>query len=286
MSMEYARVLFVDDEESIRIMLPAVLQQHGFKVRTAASVAEALVEINAAPFDVLICDLNLDKPGDGFLVLAAMRHLHPQCVNLILTGYPAFETAVEAMHNQVDDYLVKPADITLLLSTIERKLASRKDKRAERVTRLPELLRDSGVRVAELAATAIEHHPDLSAVMIDGAERLQHLTSFVTAATHQLENNQNKPSDQQLKMAFRYGQTRKAARYTVSMVVTEFQILDEAISTLARNNLPNMGIAALFYDYSRLHTLLGAFMLKALEAFETRTLGPGRKTRRGTVASD
>jgi YesN/AraC family two-component response regulator len=40
-----------------------------------------------------------------------MRRTKPDCVNLILTGYPAFETALEAIRNQVDDYIVKPAEI-------------------------------------------------------------------------------------------------------------------------------------------------------------------------------
>ena len=71
-------------------------------------MAEALVEINAEKFDVLIADLNLAKEGDGFLVISAMRHIQPRCVNLILTGYPALETALQAIHSQVDDSLTKP----------------------------------------------------------------------------------------------------------------------------------------------------------------------------------
>ena len=57
--MGSARILFVDDEESIRITLPPVLSEKGFEVKVAASVAEALVEINSEKFDVLIADLNL-----------------------------------------------------------------------------------------------------------------------------------------------------------------------------------------------------------------------------------
>ncbi|HYL14676.1 MAG TPA: response regulator [Terriglobales bacterium] len=119
------RLLFVDDEESIRLTLPPVLQQKGFDVRVAASVSEALVEINSYPFDVLITDLNIGVQGDGFLVISAMRHLQPQCVNLILTGYPALETALQALRTQVDDYLVKPADVEAMIGTINDKLRAR-----------------------------------------------------------------------------------------------------------------------------------------------------------------
>ena len=122
------RLLFVDDEESIRLTLPPLLQTKGFAVRVAANVPEALVEINSHRFDVLITDLNISEQGDGFLVVSAMRHLQPRCVNLILTGYPALETAVQAIRSQVDDYLMKPSDVDYLVTTINQKLESRGDK--------------------------------------------------------------------------------------------------------------------------------------------------------------
>lgn len=120
------RILFVDDEPSIRLTLTAVLQDQGFEVRTAGTVSEALVEIKSQPFDALVSDLNIGQEGDGFLVLSAMRRIQPQCVKIILTGYPAFETAVEAIRNQVDDYLVKPADIESLIALLRKKFESRK----------------------------------------------------------------------------------------------------------------------------------------------------------------
>src|ERR1700746_2347223 len=118
------RVLFVDDEPSIRLTLPPVLEEHGFEVPSASSVAEALVEINSSPFDALLSDLNIGEEGDGFLVVSAMRHIQPDCINLILTGYPAFETALEAIPHQVDNYLVKPADVDALVKTLRAKFGS------------------------------------------------------------------------------------------------------------------------------------------------------------------
>ena len=56
--------------------------------------------------DVLIADLNVSPPGDGFTVVSAMRCTQPNCVNFILTGFPAFETALEAIRRHVDDYLL------------------------------------------------------------------------------------------------------------------------------------------------------------------------------------
>src|SRR2546428_567626 len=97
------RILFVDDEPSIRLMLPAILENKGFRVTTAATVPEALAIISAEPFDVLISDLNIGEPADGFTVVSAMRRTQPKCVNFILTGYPAFETALQAIRKHVED---------------------------------------------------------------------------------------------------------------------------------------------------------------------------------------
>ena len=117
------RLLFVDDEPSIRLTLPAVLEDHGFLVTTAGSVPDAIARIDHARFDVLLSDLNIGQEGDGFQVVSAMKQRHPQCVNIILTGYPAFESAVLAIRHQVDDYLVKPANIDILVRTIKHKLS-------------------------------------------------------------------------------------------------------------------------------------------------------------------
>ena len=122
------RLLFVDDEEGIRTTLPAILERPGFEVRVAASVPEAFSEIKTHKFDVLLSDLNIGEDGNGFTVIRAMRQAHPNCVAILLTGYPAFETAVQAIEDEVDGYHVKPADINSLVSTIERKLRSRQSR--------------------------------------------------------------------------------------------------------------------------------------------------------------
>jgi ActR/RegA family two-component response regulator len=122
-------LLFVDDEPSIRLTLPPLLQEHGFQVSVAANVPEALEAIKTNKFDVLICDLNIERKADGFEVMHALRQVNPDAVVVILTGYPAFETALEGIRIEIDDYVVKPADIDSMMRTIKRKLSARRDKR-------------------------------------------------------------------------------------------------------------------------------------------------------------
>jgi YesN/AraC family two-component response regulator len=54
-----------------------------------------------------------------------MREKQPHCVTLILTGYPGFETAVDALRLRVDDYVVKPVDVETLISALRKKLDQR-----------------------------------------------------------------------------------------------------------------------------------------------------------------
>jgi len=123
--MEPVRILFMDDEPGILITMPEALRQRGFSVTAVGTVNEALSEITSAQYDVLISDLNFDHPADGFIVVSAMRRTQPNCVTLILTGFPGFESALEALRNQVDDYLIKPADVPTLVSLINEKLQQR-----------------------------------------------------------------------------------------------------------------------------------------------------------------
>src|SRR5260370_40412399 len=131
------RLLFVDDEPSIRRTLPSILEKAGFEVHVAESVADALFEINSFQFDALVTDLNIGEEGDGFLVVSGMRHIQPNCTIFILTGYPAFETALQAIHSQADDYLVKPVEIDSLVNALKGKLENPAGKtEAKRISAL------------------------------------------------------------------------------------------------------------------------------------------------------
>src|SRR5258708_25947782 len=119
------KLLFVDDEPTIRLTLPLILEMHEFEVKSAANVTDALKLIQSEKFDVLLSDLNIGEPSDGFTVVSAMRRIQPDAITIIITGYPAFETALEAIRGQVDDYIVKPANTEELIDTIRQKLSHR-----------------------------------------------------------------------------------------------------------------------------------------------------------------
>lgn len=124
--MQPVRILFVDDERSIVVMMSTILRLHGYHVTAAETVNEALIQITSARFDVLISGLNIGQSGDGGTVVSAVRRTQPNCVTLILTGHPGSKAALEEIRDQVDGYLIKPVPIPTLVSLIEEKLKQSK----------------------------------------------------------------------------------------------------------------------------------------------------------------
>jgi DNA-binding NtrC family response regulator len=120
------RILFVDDEPSIRATLAVILRRYGFIVTVASTVAEAVEEIKKQEFDLLLSDLNIEGKRDGYAVISAMREANPDCINIVLTGYPDEESAAEGLKLGIEDYIAKPANADALVAMLAEKLTGRK----------------------------------------------------------------------------------------------------------------------------------------------------------------
>src|ERR1700757_4676708 len=161
------RILFVDDEAGIRMTLAPILEQYGFEVSTCATVPEALEEINHVKFDVLLSDLNIGQPGDGFTVVSAMRRVQPQAVTFILTGYPDFDTALQAIRSQVDGYLMKPTDVPTLIHTIRHRLETRQSSAPEHsIKRVSELMQENLKNICKEWLGLVHSHDELMSVQL------------------------------------------------------------------------------------------------------------------------
>ena len=105
---DLVRTLVVDDEESIRFFLKGTLQRSGHIVTTASSGEEALDRLRETPFDLIVLDLMLGGQVDGQRVLEAVRWRWPAAVVIMLTAHGSLESAVSAIEEGVDGYLLKP----------------------------------------------------------------------------------------------------------------------------------------------------------------------------------
>jgi DNA-binding response OmpR family regulator len=123
--LTHKRILFVDDEPAIRATLAVILGRYGFAVTVAATVAQGIDLIKAQEFDLLLCDLNIEGERDGYTVIKAMRQANPNCINIVLTGYPDEQSAAVGLELGIDDYIAKPANADALVAILAEKLAKR-----------------------------------------------------------------------------------------------------------------------------------------------------------------
>jgi two-component system response regulator HydG len=155
MKLAGKRLLFVDDERGIRETLSVILLRYGFKVTLAATVKEAVEQIKAQEFDLLLCDLNIERERDGYTVVRAMREANPNSAIVILTGYPDIESAEQVTRLGADDYIAKPADANILVALLADRLAARERRSAETSTHvenksdLPRSIRSAGMNTAQ-----------------------------------------------------------------------------------------------------------------------------------------
>jgi ActR/RegA family two-component response regulator len=258
------RVLFVDDEPSIRLTLPPVLEEHGFDVRAAGSVAEALVEINSQPFDALLSDLNIGEEGDGFLVVSAMRHIQPRCVTVILTGYPAFDSALQALRQQVDDYLVKPAEVETLVRCLQEKFESGNGRTSER-KQLAALLRENSPAILDRVREALKNSHDTTLRADDNA-RLGELPQILQSLAGALEGGRGELGSEQLTAAAGHGILRRAQGGLASAIVTDFEMLEENIYEVIESNFMSFGDGNVVSELKRMQQVLNSLLKAAIAA--------------------
>lgn len=122
--MEKIRVLVVDDEQIARMTLERILQVGGYEVVTVGSGEEAIAELNADHYDVMLLDLNL--PGmSGLDVLANSFGTNPDLKVIVLTAFGSMDSAIKALRFRVHDYLVKPVKKEQVLESIGKALEAR-----------------------------------------------------------------------------------------------------------------------------------------------------------------
>jgi two-component system response regulator (stage 0 sporulation protein F) len=263
---EPLRLLFVDDEDNIRLTLPLLLEKHGFDVTTVPGVADALVQISAVSFDVLLTDLNIHSEGDGFLVITAMRRAQPACKNFILTGYPGLENTIRAVQSQVDDFFTKPADIEELVAKIKARLFAP----AGKPVRLAPVLMENEREITAKILQAIKTDAILKKARLDDRQRVDHIPKIFQAVIDRLMHEGRSFSARQLQFAARHGKRRKKDGYTIPMLVREFQLIGETVSDLLGSDILPLGVVELNSDLKLLIQSVNTFTLVSLEAYSRR----------------
>lgn len=241
------RVLLADDDEAVREMLQVALERDGFEVVAVAGVKDALSRIAEENFDVLISDLHMPRAGDGFTVVGAMRHIHPQAVTLVLSGYPFLDEALSAIRLQADEILVKPIEIPLLRKIIREKLAhpaASKPRPAESVATILE--RDLDATIQDWMAL-VEHDEELTCTPLSFADRTGHLPNLIADLVNRLRLPHTAKAN--ISIAAReHGDLRRKQGYTAAMMVEESRILQVSIFNTLQKNLSTVDFSKVLFD--------------------------------------
>ena len=102
-------LLIVEDDRSFLQRLAKAMEQRGFAVTTAESVADGLLQVEQAAPAFAVVDMRL-ADGNGLDVISALKRRRPDARGIILTGYGNIATAVTAVKLGAVDYLAKPVD--------------------------------------------------------------------------------------------------------------------------------------------------------------------------------
>jgi YesN/AraC family two-component response regulator len=261
------RILFVDDEEAIRLTLPAILEQHGFEVEVAGTVPEALEIINHQRFDILLTDLNIGTAADGFILVSAMRRCQPAAATFILTGYPDFQTALEAIRKQVDDYLTKPADIPTLVSTLKEKARQPRYVNESPGKRTSALIREKSDEIVQRWRKELQADLRLASIRLSDKKLIDRLP-LLNDLAHLLETGGTQIPKTSLSTAAIHGAERAKQGYTIPLLVTETRVLNRVIGEVLQKNLLTMNLSTLIPEALRIGEYLQALLEESIRAFQ------------------
>jgi DNA-binding response OmpR family regulator len=245
---EQPKILVVDDDETIRTTLSALLTFNQFRVTTAANVGEALHLIDTEPFDVLLSDLHMPGAADGFTVVSAMRHTNPDAVTLMYTGYPALDEAMSAILLQADEILLKPLAPPMLVAQIRERLQNRGTRKLTAIERVASILeRDTPVTINDWLER-VDREVELTRVPLNREQRAGHLPKLLEELVHRLRVPRNLGSKQVSEAAVQHGKVRQSQGYTVPMIVEESRILQVSIFHTLQKNLSSVDFSLLLGD--------------------------------------
>ena len=117
-------LLIVDDEASLRDFMTIVFEEDGWKVETAATIADGRAALQKDDPDLVLCDLMLPD-GSGLDLLRDIKAQNPTIAVIMITAHTSTKSAVEALKNGAFDYIAKPFDIDelkiIVHNAVERK---------------------------------------------------------------------------------------------------------------------------------------------------------------------
>ncbi|HEY4381021.1 MAG TPA: response regulator [Acidobacteriaceae bacterium] len=283
--MSSARLLLVDDDESVLSGLSVILEAHEFEVTTASTVTEALKHIAAQSFDVLLTDLHMPGAGDGLIVAGAMRHANPQAVTLVISANPDMAKASAAVLRQVDEIILKPVRAGPIIEIIRQRLNREEsldlDRQVEEALVAPAPPQPQPV---EVVATVLEQERasitkawlakmhearSLGEVPLSVDEQVEHLPELLNEIVYRLRYPQPLGVMTLFSMAsLQHGARRRRQGFRSPVLVEEARALQVALFHAIQNHAGRMDPSQLPGTLMAIADEVNAQLLQSLAGYE------------------
>jgi CheY-like chemotaxis protein len=271
--MAAIKILLVDDDETQNIIMRSLLEREGFDITVARNPAEALRLISAERYDVLLSDLHMPGAADGLTVISAMRHLNPNAIAVLLTGFPEMDVAARTILRQADEIMIKRSDLAALVESIKHRIANGTAHSEPKVESVATILEREAPSCIEDWFLEVQLDSKLSSVPLTPEQRCGHLPQvfldLVARLRAALPIGSKGP---QSPFAASHGLTRRRQGYSAAMMVEESRILQVCIFHMLQNNLATIDFSVLLIQVMTIADEVDSQLRQAMECYVEESL--------------
>ena len=269
--MTLAKILVVDDNDAVREMTQEMLENRGFEVVPVASVHEALRQIVVQQFDVLVTDLHMPSPGDGFAVVTAMRHAQPKALTIVVSGYPDTEGAMAAIVLQADQIMTKPVEFKDLANLIKERLAGPRPATQPNMRQtVASILEREASGTIQRWLSRVEKISALTNIRLSTADRTSHLPEILkNIITRLRETRDLETPAKSSPEAVNHGVVRFFQGYSAPLIVQESRLLQVSIFETIQRNLVNVDFSCILPDVMLIADEVDAQLTQCIDGFLT-----------------
>ncbi len=152
-----ARILVIDDDESIRKVLAVILEDEGFAVDTAENGKAAIKKSNEKFYNLALIDIRLPDM-EGTELLTKLKDTTPKIRKIMVTGYPSLQNAVEALNKGAHAYIMKPFDLKKVLAVIKEQLQKQQEEKDYSQEKVKEFIETRVKELEEEKTVAHKRH--------------------------------------------------------------------------------------------------------------------------------
>lgn len=279
------KVLLVDDDEAERFLTRRSLEKHDCDVVSASNVTDALRQIAAQHFDVLLTDLHMPDPGDGFALVTAMRHTQPQALILVASDFPDLQSAMNAILLQADEVLVKPFDANQLAGFMEKRNVKSKSFSKQPKETVAAILDREAALLIQRWLERVEQVRELAALPLAEKQRTAHLPEMIKNITARLRSvREIEVIDIVSPTAVAHGQSRYRQGYSAPLIVQESRILQVSIFEAIERNLATVDFSFVLPDIMIIADEVDSQLKQTIDSFLTMQREQPQADRAGSTS--